>query len=98
MYPIPQGALQGIAARRGISLDAEATRDVLLNRAFLLARADLLTWLSHAPEVSQGGQSYSFSSDQLKLFAEQAASLYGAGGDGQADANTTIYGYKGHRL
>lgn len=98
MYPVPAAVLQGIAARRGIVLDAEATMETLSSRAFLLARADLLTWLSHAPDVSQGGQSYSFTADQLKLFAQLAESLYDDGGEGESALNTTIYGYKGHRL
>lgn len=97
-YPVPPRTLAAVARRRGLELDAEATREVLAGRAFNLARADLLMWLSAAPDVSQGGQSYSFTDEQRKQFRSHAKALYKDFDDDGGSANKPIYGYKGSRL
>lgn len=98
-YPVPPRTLAAVARRRGVELDAEATREVLAGRAFNLARADLLMWLSAAPDVSQGGQSYSFTDEQRRQFRVRAAGLYrDFGAEGEAGAPKSRYGYKGSRL
>ena len=63
-YPIPLRTLTGFAEVRGLTLTAEATQEVLRGAAYNLSLADLLLWLSLAPNISQGGQSYSFSDEQ----------------------------------
>lgn len=98
-YPVPLRTLAAVAEVRGLPLASDATREVQKGKAFNLAVADLLMWLSAAPDVSQGGQSYSFTDEQRKQFRNRANSLYddfGAGGE--AGTPKTIYGYKGSRL
>lgn len=95
-YPVPERTLAEISARRGLSIDGEASVDVLTAHEFLLAKADVLVWLSYAPNVSQGGQSYSFSEEQRDRFRQEAAALLEEAGDGEA--LNTRYGYKGSRL
>lgn len=96
-YPIPQRTLDTVAAERGISLFEELTPDVCKGAEYRLAKADLLKWLCNAPNVSQGGQSYSFSPDQRKRFMAEANAIYqDVGGD--ADKAGQVYGYKGSRL
>ena len=56
-YPVPQSFFEATAASRGLDLKAEITQEALNSKAYRLARADVLMWLSEAPNVSQGGQS-----------------------------------------
>lgn len=95
-YPVPLRTLTAAAERRGVSLDAEATQQTLSGSACRLATADLLLWLSEAPNVSQGGQSYSFSEEQRAWFRSRAKSIYAE--EGESKSSGTVYGYKGSRL
>ena len=99
-YPLPSGTLKGFAARRGCYLSSEATAENLSSREFLLAEADLYAWLSIAPNVSQGGQSYSFTTEQQTLFKKKANAIYEAMGDTDSilTDNKPTYGYKGSKL
>lgn len=93
-YPIPIPTLVSIAEGRDLSpydyTDASSV-------GFRKAQADVYMWLSNAPDVSQGGQSYSFTDEQRKFFRQQAKAIYEATGEAAA-SKTTIYGYKGTRL
>lgn len=97
-YPIPLRTITTVAAKRGVSLTSDATQEVLTGKAYNLATADLLMWLSDAPDVSQGGQSYSFTDEQRKQFRSRANGLYDEFGDDEAGTPKPIYGYKGNRL
>lgn len=96
-YPVPLRTLIEVAEARGLSLTAEATKEVLDSEAYNLAVADLLLWLSIAPNISQGGQSYSFSEEQRTQLRNRANALFAKYGDDGA-ASKPIYGYKGSRL
>ena len=96
-YPVPIRTLEEIAMARGLSLALEATQEVLLGKAYKLAKADLLLWLSYAPNISQGGQSYSFSDEQRTQFRDFAYATYSEYGEDTAAIRPT-YGYKGSRL
>lgn len=95
-YPVPQSFFEATAASRGLDLKAEITQETLNSKAYRLARADVLMWLSKAPNVSQGGQSYTFDDDQRRDFRNEALDIY----DELAEDNSpkTNYGYKGSRL
>lgn len=97
-YPVPMRTLAETAERRGVDLTAEATREVLLGKPYKLVTADLLLWLSLAPNVSQGGQSYSFSDEQRTKLRNQAKALFDECGDETSAAAKPVYGYKGSRL
>lgn len=99
-YPIPDRTIQEVCGRRGLNPYDEAGVEVLESAEFALAKADLLLWLSYAPNVSQGGQSYSFSDEQRLNLRNEAAGLYGDNADeneGGQQMHIT-YGYKGSRL
>lgn len=96
-YPVPLRTLVEVAEARGLSLTEDATKEVLDSAAYNLAVADLLLWLSIAPNISQGGQSYSFSDEQRTQLRNRAKSLYAEYGEDRA-ASKPIYGYKGSRL
>lgn len=98
-YPIPLRTLTTIADKRGLPLTTEATQEVQKGKEYNLAVADLLLWLSVAPDVSQGGQSYSFTDEQRREFRNRANGLYrDFGADDEAGTPKPIYGYKGSRL
>lgn len=96
-YPMPLRTLQEIAERRGVTLTDEATASVLKEAPFNLCRADVLLWLSYAPNISQGGQSYSFTEEQRIRMRNKAQELYDEFEE-EDNAPITIYGYKGSRL
>lgn len=98
-YPVPNRTLTGILEHRGLLQTDEATKEVLRGAKYNLALADLLVWLSRAPDVSQGGQSFSFTDEQRLQFRNRANKLYQQYGDtSEAAQNKPIYGYKGSRL
>ncbi len=96
-YPIPPHTLNGIAEVRDLSLADTATRETLNGKDFKLATADVLMWLSKAPNISQGGQSYSFSEEQRKNLRNEANGLY-TECDEDKSAILPKFGYKGTRL
>lgn len=98
LFPLPSRTIEQIAVRRGCTLTEEATQERLAGAEYNLAKADVLKWLANAPNVSQGGQSYSLTEEQRQQFRNEANALYKEFG---ADDNATakpIYGYKGSRL
>ena len=97
-YPIPERTIVGLATARGLLLDDDATREALRGRAYRLTCADLLVWLSQAPFVSQGGQSYTFSSEQRTTMRAQASAIYSELGEKDALNVRPSYGYKGTNL
>lgn len=96
-YPVPLRTLVETAEQRGLTLSVEATKEVLSGRDYRLAYADLLLWLSIAPNITQGGQSFSFTDEQRQQLRNQAQALYDEL-DEESAAAKTIYGYKGSRL
>ena len=92
-YPIPQNTLKDIAENRDLKPEGEANKDNRKSKEYRLAKADVLTWLSQAPNVSQAGISYNFSDTDRLNFRQQAAVKYKECGD----TPKSIYGYKGSR-
>lgn len=96
-YPVPQSFILTAAAARGLDAEAEVTPAIVTARAFQLVYADLLLWLSSAPNVTQGGQSYTFDSWTRSTFKNKANAIYNRYGEaGSTDLPT--FGYKGTRL
>lgn len=96
-YPVPLRTLVETAEKRGVVLTDTATQEAMVGKAYKLAKADLLLWLSLAPNIGQGGQSYSFTDEQRQQFRNQAKALYDECGEVSA-ATKPLYGYKGSRL
>ena len=97
-YPVPLRTLVENAERRGLDLSAEATKELLNGADYNLVVADLLLWLSFAPNISQGGQSFSFSDEQRVQLRNRANALYREFDATEAGTPKPIYGYKGNRL
>ena len=96
-YPIPMRTIAEVGERRGIELTAEAAQEDLPGKGYRLAKADLLLWLSLAPNISQGGQSYSFSDEQRRQMRNEANATYQELEPARATTAAT-FGYKGTRL
>lgn len=96
-YPVPLRTLVETAELRGLSLEEAATQEIMVGKAYKLAKADMLLWLALAPNITQGGQSFSFTDEQRQQFRNQAKALYDECGEVSA-ATKPIYGYKGSRL
>lgn len=96
-YPIPLRTLAETADRRNLSLTADAAQEVLQSKEYRLAKADLLLWLSLQPNISQGGQSYSFTDEQRKDLRNAARAIYEEL-EPTANAGCVTFGYKGSRL
>lgn len=90
-YPIPRATLVAIAEARGVYADDKAVEGTALE----LARADVYMWLATAPDVSQGGQSFTLGDEQRKQYRLMAQGIYAEQG---VTRKTTIYGWKGSRL
>ena len=97
-YPIPVRTLQEVAIKRGLNLDEELKSETTTSRGFLLAKADLLNWLALAPNVSQGGQNYSFNEDQRTALKNNAHAIYSALGEDLSGVVKPNFGYKGNKL
>jgi hypothetical protein len=95
-YPIPENTLAGIAVVRGIDLDSEATAEVLNSATYRLAKADVMVWLSSAPNITQEGISYSLLLTVQQELCEAAEAIY-AELNPQPEQKSK-YGYKGTRL
>lgn len=96
-YPIPLRTLVETAERRNLSLTAEASQESLQSKEYRLAKADLLLWLSLAPNITQGGQSYSFTDEQRKRMRNEAQAIVEQL-DPVSNAGCVTFGYKGDRL
>lgn len=93
-YPVPFRTLSMIAEGRGL----EVGKGVGEPRLMRLAAADLLLWLSAAPNITQGGQSYSFTDEQRKEMKSRAQAVYAELEPDNKALDSVVYGYKGSRL
>lgn len=94
-YPVSEEALQSILSKRGLDGKRTMTDDKLL----CLVTADLYSWVALAPDISQGGQSYSLLYSVREYYLKRANELYRAGGEPVEEVKAKVqYGYKGERL
>lgn len=96
-YPVPPATLQNIAEETGIALQMEMTPELRAERGFKRAKALVYRFLSHAPNISQGGISYSFSEKEREHFSSMADKLFEQAGDDDALLRGE-YGYIGEDL
>lgn len=98
-YPIPTATLQDIAEGCGLLLDEEVTSEVRNSTQMKRAKARTYVYLITAPNISQNGVSFSFSSDERKQFKQLAKDLFNeAGEDASCLGNGVKYGYVGENF
>lgn len=93
-YPVPEETITAILEARGFGsrdLFTASTND-------FRATADLYRWLSTAPDLSQGGQSYNLTDQTRAYYRQRANDLYRTAGELDEIETKTQYGYKGDRL
>lgn len=96
-YPISRLSLVNIAEEVGLTADGEATEGERKSAPFKRAKARVYLLLAEAPDVSQGGISYSFSDEDKKHFRMQAQALLDEVGD-DTSAISDEYGWMGENL
>lgn len=97
-YPIPLRTIVRVSVERGIEPNADFVDVGGDHRSYRLAKADLLLWLSVAPNISQGGQSYTFSPEQREDMRNEAENIYRELEPQNGNISTPTFGYKGDRL
>ncbi len=80
-YPIPTPTVVNITEEAGLTATNEADAKTRKSNAFKKAKALVYQFLAEAPNISQGGITYSFSKDERDIFEKQAAALLDEIGD-----------------
>ncbi len=96
-YPIPSATIEDIADGVGLAIDTDMTQEVRSGKAFKRAKAQVYAFLSEAPNVSQGGISYSFSEEERSRFRTKANAILQELGDEGSEAGV-VFGYVGEDL
>ena len=99
-YPIAPQTIEAWATYWGLDLQQQATPPLMQSQEYRLVKADLWDWLALAPNISQGGQTYSFTDEQRTLFKQRALSLRNSVTlePETLEQGGTLYGYKGSTL
>lgn len=98
-YPVPRRTLTDIAEWAGLPEDAVADKDTRGGAAYRRAAARVYIFLSEAPDVSQGGISYSFTDEGRRRLRRKAeAILASLPGDDAEGAELPPFGYMGGDL
>ncbi len=98
-YPFPPATLSDIAGGCGLQVDAELDAEARTTAEFKRAKARVYIYLITAPNVSQNGISFSFTSEDRKCFKKMAKDLLAEIGDDPAAFGLGVkYGYMGEDL
>lgn len=92
-YPLPDNVLTRALIEHGLSGAEEFDEELAQSGSYLLASADVLEFLASAPNFSQGGLSFSLSSDERKQLRDRAALIRDGFGKSRI-----CFGYKGSSL
>ena len=97
-YPIPTATVEDIAEGAGLTVDTVMTTEIRNGKEYKRAKAQVFLFLSEAPNVSQGGITYSFSEAERNRFRSRASNILNEIGEGGEDAALPEFGYKGEDL
>lgn len=98
-YPIPRPTLTNIAEWAGLDVDAVVDARMRRTGAYRRAEARVYIFLSEAPNVTQGGISYSFSEEERRRLRRKADGILADLGDeDEGDAEMPAFGYMGGDL
>lgn len=99
-FPVSANTLEALALKRGLDLQASADGEIVKSREYLLTEADIYRWLYLVANMSQGGQSYSFTEEDKEHFRIEANRTYRLFGEDDMvlKESSVKYGYKGSRL
>lgn len=74
-YPIPAATIENICEEVGLDKEAEITKEDRRSYMFKKAKALTYAFLAEAPNITQGGISYTFSPDERSRFTKKSNSL-----------------------
>lgn len=94
-YPLTSSFLETICTENGVEGCAEYNAEFGKTRAYRVCKARVYQYLAMAPNVSQGGITYSFSADERAYFRKLAIQLFG---DEDESVVNGEYGYCGEDL
>ena len=94
-YPIQASTLDRICGECGLDANVEATTEVFTSKPYVKAKAHVLLYLVDAPNVSQGGISFSFTATEKSQMRKKAIALLNSIGENDPEAGTGSYGYVG---
>jgi hypothetical protein len=96
-YPLSRLSLVNITEEVGLAWDAYISDKIRSMPAYKRAKARVYLMLSEAPNVSQGGITYSFSDEDRKRFRMLAQALLEEVGD-DTSLMSDNYGWQGEDL
>lgn len=74
-YPIPAATIENIIDEAGLDAEADITKEIRVSNGFKKAKALTYAFLAEAPNITQGGISYTFSEDERSRFAKKSNTL-----------------------
>ena len=84
LYPTNPLTLQNICEECGLDGKGDATQDVRQSSDYKRAKAKVYQYLAAAPQVSEAGASFNFTSEERKRFSRLASDLLDEIGEGDA--------------
>lgn len=85
-YPMPSSTIESILEEAGLDAVADITKEIRASDGFKKAKALAYAFLAEAPNITQGGISYTFSQDERSRFEKKSNSLLAElGEDGGSD-------------
>jgi hypothetical protein len=98
-YPVPLRTFEDISVQRGLSLNDITKQYILNSTAYRLAKADVMRWVSFAPNINQEGISFDLLYSDREQLRKQANAIYFELGDNAyIPEPKPKWGYKGNRL
>ena len=74
-YPIPAATIENIIEEAGLDAEADITKEMRASDQFKKAKALTYAFLSEAPNITQGGISYTFSEVERSRFQKKSSNL-----------------------
>ena len=94
-YPVPQSTFDKVAVKRGLTLSAELTQNIVLSKNYRLAESDVMTFISTAPDITEGDVKFSMSKTEREALMNMANAIIDSS-SGSGSSNT--YGYQGENF
>ena len=97
-YPIPERTIEKCALFRDLEPTTVIDSRIASDANYQLAKADIYEFLSTAPNVSEGGVSFSLTDKDREAYRRKAQEIKYEGLSTEDKASKSNYGYKGEYL
>ena len=92
-YPVGTAAIEELIEQQGLEPTETITKQTRNSSEYKRARANMYLLLSESPNISQGGITFSFSTQERQAFINKAKSIFNEIGD--ESPTDLICGYMG---